>query len=69
MRTAKPPLGVMPYWLSDEGFHGTLAELLRRYVAVDSAVQRYRAAGRQPPVAWLVELGVADSDAGIPGPS
>lgn len=54
---AKPPLGVMPWWLWSKAVpEPDIADLLHRYTEVDKAVTRYRQAGLRPDPQWLAEV-------------
>lgn len=54
------PLGVIPWPIWWEAVDGDpdLGELLQRYRELDQAVDRYRAAGRDIPKEWRIELGL-----------
>lgn len=54
---SKPPAGVTS-WAEWAAYHWepTLSELLHRYMEVDAAVIRFRAAGERPRNSWLMEL-------------
>lgn len=62
MKREKPPPGVRPlsHW-RELCPAPTLEDLVSRYVSVMDAVERYRAAGREPLAEWLDELGVRDT--------
>lgn len=58
MKTVRPPLGVMPWylWIEEWPDHTPdLKSLLVRYMAVRAAISRYRKAGKTPRPEWLAE--------------